>query len=132
LKAQVDTLTNQLKGYQEETQLALRRIEAALGTISRSISSISSTLLQVQNDVSKSGGSSNSVASSLEQLTSELKRLETALKDHMSGHVGILSESLVGRGGFWRGIWIVVGVQAAGWVVYELYRNKKDKGKKFL
>jgi hypothetical protein len=132
LKAQVDALTSQLKDYQDETQLTLRRLEAALGTISRSIGSVSATLLQVQNEVSKSGGSSTSVATSLEQLTSELKRLETALKDHIGGHVGILSESLVGRGGFWRGIWIVVGVQATGWVVYEWYRNKKDKGKKFL
>jgi len=62
----------------------------------------------------------------------ELRSLENALKEHMSGHVGILHESLVGRGGFWRGIWMVVAVQAAGWVIYEFYRNKKDMGKKLV
>jgi chromosome segregation ATPase len=132
LKAQVDVLTQQLKTYQEETQLSLRRIEAALATISRSIGSLSTSVHEVQVEVSKSGGSSGSIANTLEQLTAELKRLEIALKDHIGGHVGVLSQSLVGRGGFWKGIWVVVGVQLAGWVCYELYRNKKDKGKKFL
>ena len=68
----------------------------------------------------------------LRSLTNELKRLESALKEHMSGHVGVLSESLVGRGGFWKGIWLVIGVQAAGWVVYAMYRDRRDTGKKLL
>lgn len=69
----------------------------------------------------------------LQRLTGELLRLENALKEHMSGHVGVLSQSLVGRGGFWRGIWMVVGVQLTGWVVYEFYRTRKDKfGKKII
>ena len=132
MEAQVDVLTNQLKSHQEDTQLSLRRIEAALATISRSIGSLSTSVHEVQVEVSKSGGSSGSIANTLEQLTNELERLEIALKDHIGGHVGALSQSLVGRGGFWKGIWVVVGVQLLGWVLYEFYRNKKDKGKKFL
>jgi hypothetical protein len=58
--------------------------------------------------------------------------LETVLKEHLTGHVGVLSESLVNRGGFWKGILIVVGVQAAGWVVYEVYRKRQDMPKKLL
>ena len=62
----------------------------------------------------------------------ELKQIESALKEHIGGHVGVLSESLVGRGGFWKGIWMVVGVQAAGWILYETYRSKRKSGKKLL
>lgn len=83
-------------------------------------------------DVTKTGGSSGSIQETMAKLSNELKQLEITLKEHMSGHVGILSESLVGRGGFWKGIWMVVGVQAAGWVIYEYYRSKKDNGKKFI
>lgn len=83
-------------------------------------------------DVAKTGGLSGVTGEALQKLSGELARLEIALKDHMSGHVGVLSESLVGRGGFWKGIWMVVCVQAAGWVIYEYYRSKKDNSKKFI
>jgi hypothetical protein len=133
LKAQVDAVKNLLKEYQDDTKLTLRRLEASLATISRSLGSISTSLTQIQAEVTRTGSSSVTVADSLQRFTNELKRLEGALKEHIGGHVGVLSESLVGRGGFWTGIWIVVGVQTAGWIIYELYRSKKDKaGKKFL
>ena len=113
--------------------MTLRRIESSLGTIARSLASVSNSITQLQSEVSRVGSSSGTVASSLQRLTTELKLLESALKEHIGGHVGILSESLLGRGGFWKGIWIVIGAQAAGWVVYEVYRSKKDKaGKKFM
>lgn len=132
MKAQLEVMAAQLKQSQEDMQLTLKRIEASIATISRSIGSLSTSLQQVQNDVTKFGGSSGSMQDSISRLSSELSGLESALKEHMSGHVGILSESLVGRGGFWKGIWLVIGVQATGWVIYEFYRNKKDHGKKFL
>jgi hypothetical protein len=131
LKQQVDAFAKLLKDHQEETQLTLRRIEASIATISRSIGSLSSSLTQVQTEVSKSG-SSTAVVDLLQRLTQELKELESALKEHIGGHVGLLSESLVGRGGFWKGIWMVVAVQAAGWILYEMYRSKRKSGKKLL
>jgi len=121
-----------MKQNQEETQLTLKRVEASIATISRSIGAISSLIQQVQSEVAKSGGSSGSMQDSIRSLSSELIRLEQAMKEHLSGHVGLLSESLVGRGGFWKGIWLVIGVQATGWVIYEYYRSKRDNGKKFL
>ena len=87
---------------------------------------------QIHRDLAKNGGNPSSVEATLRTLTTELTRLESALKEHMSGHVGVLSESLVGRGGFWKGIWLVISVQAMGWVVYALYRNRQDTGKKLL
>ena len=86
---------------------------------------------QLQNDITKSGGS-GSIANTLQKLSTELGRLENALKEHMSSRVGVLSQSLVGRGGFWKGIWIIIGVQTAGWIIYEIYRSKKDTGKKLI
>ena len=102
-----------------------------MNAVSRSIGTLSTSLAQVQKDVAKSGGASG-IEDSVRRLSTEMGRLETALKEHMSGHVGVLSESLVGRGGFWKGIWLVIGVQAAGWVLYEMYRNKKYAGKKMI
>ena len=87
---------------------------------------------QIQRDVAKIGGKPSLVEGTLRTLTAELKHLESALKEHMSGHVGVLNESLVGRGGFWTGIWLVIDVQAAGWVVYARYHNRQDTGKKLL
>ena len=121
-----------MKEWQDQSDIVLRRIEASTNAIARSIGSLSGTVNQLQNDITKAGASSGSIADTLQRLSDELVRLEAALKDHMSGHVGILSESLVGRGGFWKGIWMVIGVQTAGWVVYEIYRGKKDTGKKFI
>jgi hypothetical protein len=125
-------LANQIQEWQEKNSLVLRRIEASMSTISRSIGTLSTALGHIQDDVSKTGGSSGSTTDTLTKLTMELKHLESALKEHMSGHVGLLSESLVGRGGFWRGIFLVVAFQAAGWVLYEMYRHKKDDAKKFI
>ena len=121
-----------MQDWQDQSDLALRRLETSISTLSRSIGTLSQSLNQIQSDLTKSEGSWASIEDTLRGLTTELGRLETALKEHMSGHVDILSESLVGRGGFWKGIWMVVAVQAAGWVVYEIYRNKKDTEKKFL
>jgi hypothetical protein len=131
LKAQLEVLVAQAKQSQEETQLTLKRIEASVATIARSIGSLSSLIQQIQIEITKSGGSS-SMQDSMGRISSELNRLEGGLKEHLSGHVGVLSQSLVGRGGFWSGIWLVIGVQATGWVIYDYYRNKRDKGKKFL
>lgn len=128
----LNELSKQVKDWQDENSNILRRLENTLNMISRSIGTISTTLTQVQRDVSKSGGNPTSIEGTLRTLTAELKRLESALKEHMSGHVGVLSESLVGRGGFWKGIWLVIGVQAGGWVIYALYRNRQDTGKKLL
>ena len=125
-------MTAQIKEWQDQSDIVLRRIETSLSAISRSIGTLSGTVNQLQNDIAKPGGSLGSIADTLQRLSDELVRLETALKEHMSGHVGVLSESLVGRGGFWKGIWMVIGVQTAGWVVYEIYRSKKDTGKKFI
>lgn len=131
MKNQVEALAKRLKDHTDETQITLRRIETSIATISRSIGSLSQTLTQVQGDISKSG-SSTAVVDLLKGLTSELEQLESALKDHIGGHVGVLSESLVGRGGFWKGIWMVMGVQAAGWILYETYRSRRKSGKKLL
>jgi hypothetical protein len=125
-------LTKQIKEWQDQSNIVLRRIEASVNVISKSLVSLSGTVNQLQKDITNSGGSSASIADTLKSLSNELVKLETALKDHMSGHVGILSESLVGRGGFWKGIWMVIGVQTAGWVIYEIYRGKKDTGKKIV
>lgn len=130
--ADLDKLTKQIKEWQDQSNIVLRRIEASVNVISKSLVSLSGTVNQLQKDITNSGGSSASVADTLKSLSNELAKLETALKDHMSGHVGILSESLVGRGGFWKGIWMVIGVQTAGWVIYEIYRGKKDTGKKIV
>jgi len=124
-------LAQQTKQWQDQTDIVLRRIETSLSAISGSIGTLSGTVNQLQNDITKSGGS-GSIADMLQRLSTELVRLENVLKEHMSGHVGLLSESLVGRGGFWKGIWMVVGVQMAGWIIYEIYRSKKDTGKKFI
>jgi len=43
-------------------------------------------------DVAKTGGLSGVTGEALQKLSGELVRLEIALKDHMSGHVGVLSE----------------------------------------
>ena len=107
-------------------------MEGAITAISRTIGTITTSLQQIENEGAKAGGLSGSIADSVQRLSGELNRLESVLKEHMSGHVGVLSESLVGRGGFWKGIWLVVGVQATGWICYEIYRTRKDKGKKFL
>ena len=128
----LDELSKQMNDWKDENNQVLRRLENAVNTISRSIGTISQTLAQIQRDVAKNGGNPSSVEATLRTLTSELTRLESALKEHMSGHVGLLSESLVGRGGFWTGIWLVIGVQAVGWVVYALYHNRQDTGKKLL
>jgi hypothetical protein len=133
LNAQIEHLQKQLKEYQDDTKLILRRIEGSVAAISRSLGSMATTLNHIQTDIARNPGSSGTVIDSLQRFTMELKRLEIGLKEHIGGHVGLLSESLVGRGGFWKGVWIVVGVQAAGWILYEFYRNKKDNGgKKFL
>ncbi len=124
-------MAQQTKQWQDQTDIVLRRIETSLSAISGSIGTLSGTVNQLQNDITKSGGS-GSIADMLQRLSTELVRLENVLKEHMSGHVGLLSESLVGRGGFWKGIWMVVGVQMAGWIIYEIYRSKKDTGKKFI
>ena len=128
----LDELAKQMNDWKDENNQVLRHLENAVNAISRSIGTISQTLTQIQRDVAKNGGNPSSVEATLRTLTAELTRLESALKDHMSGHVGVLSESLVGRGGFWSGIWLVIGVQAAGWVVYALYHNRQDTGKKLL
>lgn len=101
-------------------------------TISKSMATLSTSLNQIQVEVSKSGGSSTSIEGTLRSIASELKQLEKTLKEHMNDHVGVLSKSLVGRGGFWSGIWMVIIVQTVCWAIYEFYRNKKDPGKKFL
>jgi len=132
VKAQLEVLAAEVKQSREETQLTLKRIESSVASIARSIGTLSTLIQQVQNEVTKSGGSSGTMQESINRLSSELNRLEGALKEHLSGHVGVLSESLVGRGGFWKGIWLVIGVQATGWVIYEYYRSKRDKPKKFL
>lgn len=132
MKAQLEVLAAEVKQSREETQLTLKRIESSVASIARSIGTLSTLIQQVQNEVTKSGGSSGTMQESINRLSSELNRLEGALKEHLSGHVGVLSESLVGRGGFWKGIWLVIGVQATGWVIYEYYRSKRDKPKKFL
>jgi hypothetical protein len=112
--------------------MTLRRIEGSVAAISRSLGSLATTLNHIQTDVTRRSDSSGTVKDSLQRFTMELKRLEIGLKEHIGGHVSVLSESLVGRGGFWKGVWIVVGVQAAGWILYEFYRNKKDNGGKKL
>lgn len=132
MKAQLSELTTRVQKWHDEDTLVLRRLETSLTAISKSIGTLSGALNQLQLDVFKSGGSSESIENTVTKLRGELARLETVLKEHTSGHIGVLSESLVGRGGFWKGIWMVVGVQAAGWVIYEYYRSKKDNGKKFL
>lgn len=132
MKAQLEVLAAEVKQSREETQLTLKRIESSVASIARSIGTLSTLIQQVQNEVTKSGGSSGTMQESINRLSSELNRLEGALKEHLSGHVGVLSESLVGRGGFWKGIWLVIGVQATGWVIYEYYRSKREKPKKFL
>lgn len=132
VRAKLGKLTKQIKEWQDQSDIVLRRIEASLNVISRSLVSLSGTVNQLQKDITNSGGSSASIADTLKSLSNELVKLEAALKDHMTGHVGILSESLVGRGGFWKGIWMVIGVQTAGWVIYEIYRGKKDTEKKIL
>jgi len=121
-----------MSDWKDENNQVLRRLENAVNTISRSIGTISQSVTQLQRDITKAGDVPSNVDGTLRRLTTELSRLESALKEHMSGHVGILSESLVGRGGFWKGIWLVVGVQAAGWVIYAVYRNRQDTGKKLL
>ena len=122
-----------MQELKEQTNLVLQRMETSIATISRSLGTMSNSLNQLQKDISKTGGSTTIVSDTIQRLNAELLRLENALKEHMSGHVGVLSQSLVGRGGFWKGIWMVVGVQAAGWVIYEFYRNRKDNtGKKLL
>ena len=129
----MDELTKQLQDWQDQTNVALRRIETTITAISKAMGTVSNSVNQLQKDVPRNGGSIASITDTLQRLTGELLRLENALKEHMSGHVGVLSQSLVGRGGFWTGIWMVVGVQLTGWVVYEFYRTKKDKfGKKIL
>jgi septal ring factor EnvC (AmiA/AmiB activator) len=132
VKAKIAELTKQVQEQQEQQNLLLRRLETTLQGVSKSLGTLSETLNQVQRDMAKSGGSIKTIESTLRKLSTELERLETKLKEHMSGHVGVLSASLVGRGGFWSGIWLVIGVQAAGWVIYELYQRKKDYAKKFL
>jgi ABC-type transporter Mla subunit MlaD len=128
----LDELSKEMNDWKDTNNQVLRRLENAINTISRSIGTISQTVTQIQRDVAKNGGNPSSVEETLRTLTAELKRLESALKEHMSGHVGVLSESLVGRGGFWTGIWLVIGVQAVGWVVYVFYHNRQDTGKKLL
>jgi hypothetical protein len=128
----LNDLSKQISDWKDENNQVLRRLENAVNTISRSIGTISQSVSQLQRDIAKNGDVPSNVDGTLRRLTTELSRLESALKEHMSGHVGILSESLVGRGGFWKGIWLVIGVQAAGWVIYAVYRNKQDTGKKLL
>jgi hypothetical protein len=111
---------------QEESKKTLRAIQDSMGNIQRSIGSLSKSVADLER------GSTGSVAQSLDRVTKELQVLESALKEHIGSHVGTLSANLLGRGGFWKGIWVVVGTQAACWIVYEVYRSKKDKGKKFL
>lgn len=128
----LNDLSKQLSDWKDENNQVIRRLENAVNIISRSIGTISQSVSQLQRDIAKNGDVPSTVDGTLRRLTTELSRLESALKEHMSGHVGILSESLVGRGGFWKGIWLVIGVQAAGWVIYAVYRNKQDTGKKLL
>lgn len=128
----LNDLSKQISDWKDENNQVIRRLENAVNTISRSIGTISQSVSQLQRDIAKNGDIPSNVDGTLRRLTTELSRLESALKEHMSGHVGILSESLVGRGGFWKGIWLIIGVQAAGWVIYAVYRNKQDTGKKLL
>ena len=118
-----------MKQWQDQSDIILRRIETSLSAISRSMGTLSGAVNQLQNDITRPSGS---IADTLRKLSDELVRLETALKEHMSNHVDILSKSLVGRGGFWKGIWMIIGVQTVGWVVYEIYRSKKDTEKKTM
>jgi hypothetical protein len=117
-----------MKQQHEELQTSIRRMESAINAVSRSLSGLSSTVSNIQIEVQ----GSRTTADSVQRLQAELARLESAIKEHLSGHVGILSESLIGRGGFWKGVWLLIGVQAIGWVIYEIYRNKRRHSKKFL
>jgi ABC-type transporter Mla subunit MlaD len=121
-----------MQAWQEQADTILRRLETTVDTISKSVGSMSGALNQVQNDVTKTGGSSGSIQDTLRTLGSELRRLENALKEHVSTNVETLSESILGRGGFWPGIWLVISVQVAGWVIYEIYRDRKDYNKKYV
>ena|SRR5271156_1764382 len=117
---------------QESQNLILRRVEASLNAQARSISTISNLLTQLQKQ-SPTGTTPSSIEITVSKLNEEMKRLEQVLKEHMSGHLSLLNKTLVGRGGFWRGIWMVVGVQVVGFVVYEVYRSRrKGNGKKLL
>lgn len=118
---------------QESHNLVLRRVESSLTAQARSISTISNLLTQLQKQSETGVAGSASIENTISRLNEEIKRLEAVLKDHMSGHLSILNQTLVGRGGFWKGIWMVVGVQVVGFVVYEVYRSRrKGNGKKLL
>ena len=125
-------LTTKMQQWQDENNLVFRRLEASVGSISKSVGILSTILTDIQSDETNSARRFGSVEETLSKLTRELNRLESTLKDHMNGHIGVLNESLVGRNGFWRGIFLVVGFQATGWILYELYRSKKENAKKFL
>jgi hypothetical protein len=109
-----------------------RRLEASINSISKSIGSLSDIVTRIQSDSAKVGALAVTAEETMRKLMTELNRLELGLKEHMSDHVGSLSESLLGRSGFWRGIFLVIGVQATGWVIFEVYRNRRDNGKKLL
>jgi hypothetical protein len=126
-------LQKQIQEMQESHNLVLRRVESSLTAQARSISTISNLLTQLQKQSETGVAGSASIENTISRLNEEIKRLEAVLKDHMSGHLSILNQTLVGRGGFWKGIWMVVGVQVVGFVVYEVYRSRrKGNGKKLL
>lgn len=126
-------MQKQIQEMQESHNLVLRRVESSLTAQARSISTISNLLTQLQKQSETGVAGSASIENTISRLNEEIKRLEAVLKDHMSGHLSILNQTLVGRGGFWKGIWMVVGVQVVGFVVYEVYRSRrKGNGKKLL
>jgi hypothetical protein len=94
-----------------------------------SISNLENKLDNTQRGVQSTD---NSLQQMLPLIRSELSRLESNLANHVSGNVGELTGSIVGRGGFWTGIWLLVVFQAAAFVVYEYYRSKKDDMKKYV
>jgi hypothetical protein len=122
LKAEIEDLKHSVEN----------RIQTVEDRLSNILQTVRNTDSKLDNTHGRVQGNTDSIQQLINNINSELKRIEQNLATHVTGNFGSLSDSIIKPGGFWSGIWLLIAVQAAAFVIYEYYRSKKDDAKKYV